>query len=341
LPLDWHIDRTGWRDRLLTSRLAPWQKAGVTFGIPHDVHPCTITYRDDLFREAGVDLAQAKTWKQFHEACLTFTRYWRGKGLRTRHAIELPESSTDYVQTMLLQRGINPIDSYNNIFIDDPKVAQTIALYATMVAGSRKISAQTPVGIAARTKDITDGSICAFFTPDWDYTYVKQFGASVSGKFRMMPLPVFDPTDTPTSTRGGTMLGITRACKNSELAWKLLEYLYFSEEGIRARQKDSDILPPVKAFWSDSFYNRPDPFLADGQSSGKMFVELAGQIPKRYVTPLSNRATRAHTAVRVKAVESVREHDGDNAGLEQACQKWLKDAAEQLKARMIQQEFDE
>ena len=56
LPLDAQLDRTGWRDRLLQSRLAPWQKEGVTFGVPHDVHPCTITYRDDLFREAGVDL---------------------------------------------------------------------------------------------------------------------------------------------------------------------------------------------------------------------------------------------------------------------------------------------
>ena len=32
------------------------------FGVPHDVHPTTLTYRDDLFRQAGIDLSQAKTW---------------------------------------------------------------------------------------------------------------------------------------------------------------------------------------------------------------------------------------------------------------------------------------
>jgi arabinosaccharide transport system substrate-binding protein len=337
-PLDDYLQRSGWGERLIKSRLAPWQKEGVTFGVPHDVHPCTITYRKDLFKEADVDLAQAKTWKQFHEECLKFTRYWRGRGFRTRHAFELPESSSDYVQAMLLQRGINPIDSFGNVYIDDPKVAETIAFYATMVAGPRKVTAQTPAGTAARTKDLTEGNICAFLTPDWDYTYTKIYGAAVAGTMRMMPMPVFDPIDTPTSTRGGTMMGITRAAKNPDLAWKLLEYLYFSDEGIRARQNDSDILPPLRTIWKDPFYNRPDPFLG-GQSSGALFVELAGQIPKRYVTPLSNVATLALNDVLVNAVDYVRER-GDK-GLEQACQGWLETAAIELKRRMQHTEFHE
>ena len=338
LPLDDRLDRTGWRRRLVESRLAPWQKEGVTFGVPHDVHPCTITYRDDLFSQAGVDLSQAKTWRQFHDACFKFTQYWRAKGVKYRHAMDLPESSSDFLQTMLLQRGINPIDSYGNVFIDDPRVAQTMAFYATMVAGPRKCTAQTPMGIAARTKDITEGNICAFLTPDWDFTYVKQYGAAISGSMRMMPLPVFDPTDTPTSTRGGTMIGITKASKSPDLAWKLIEYLYFSEEGIRARQKDSDILPPVREFWGDPFYNRPDPFLG-GQKGGELFVELAGKIPKRYNTPVSGLATLALNDCVVKAVQHVNEH-GEH-GLEEACQRWLTAAATDLKTRMKHMQFGE
>ncbi|MEO6434584.1 MAG: extracellular solute-binding protein [Tepidisphaeraceae bacterium] len=338
LPLDDRLDQTGWRQRLVQSRLSPWQKEGVTFGVPHDVHSTTITYREDLFRQAGVDLAAAKTWKQFHDACFQFNQYWKQPGVKYRHAFELPEAASDFLQAMLLQRGVNPIDSYGKVFIDDPKVAQTLAFYATMVAGPRKVTAQTPAGIGARTKDISEGNICAFLTPDWDLTYVKQYGAAVAGTMRMMPMPVFDPTDTPTTTRGGTMMGITRACKDPDLAWKLIEYLYFSRDGLEARQLESDILPPVRAFWSDPFYNRPDPFLG-GQKGGALYVELADKIPKRYVTPVSGLATLALNDCLVKAVKYV--NSRGEAGLEAACQRWLTAQADDLKARMKHMEFKE
>src|SRR5262245_66446128 len=83
VPLNEYLDRSGWRHRVVESRFAPWTKEGVIFGLPHDVHPCTITYRKDLFDEAGIDLTQAKTWPQFHAACVKFRDYWRGP--RDRH----------------------------------------------------------------------------------------------------------------------------------------------------------------------------------------------------------------------------------------------------------------
>ena len=47
-------------DKIVAARLAPWSKDGVIFGVPHDVHPVAIAYRDDLFREAGIDLPAAR-----------------------------------------------------------------------------------------------------------------------------------------------------------------------------------------------------------------------------------------------------------------------------------------
>jgi arabinosaccharide transport system substrate-binding protein len=151
-------------------------------------------------------------------------------------------------------------------------------------------------------------------------------------------MPVFDPTDTPTSTRGGTMMGITKACKDPDLAWDLTQYLYYSQDALRARQQDSDILPPVREFWSDPFYNRPDPFLG-GQRGGALYVSLADKIPKRYVTPMSGIATLALNDALADAVNYLEEHGED--GLEAHCQQVLKDAARDLKERIQQMEFHE
>jgi arabinosaccharide transport system substrate-binding protein len=337
VPLNDYLDKSGWRKRIVESRFAPWTKEGVIFGLPHDVHPCTITFREDLYREAGIDLSQAKTWPEFHRACEKFRDYWRGRGLKYRHAVELIEGSAELVVVMLLQRGINPVDDFGNIYLEDPRVAQTIAFYATMCAGPRKVSGQTTPG-AAYTKDLVDGNLCAFITPDWQVTYIKDFGKSLSGKMRMMPMPIFDPTDKPTSTHGGTCMAMTRACKNPDLAFKLMEYLYFSDDGLKATQEMSAIIPPVPEWWKRPEYHEPDPYFG-GQKSKEMFTELALQIPKRYVTPMTNMAGLAMNDVVASAIRHVNEHGEE--GLEEHCQRELKKVADELRLRMRHVKFEE
>src|SRR5258705_13699342 len=70
LPLNDFLKRDGLLDKMVPSRFAPWSKEGVIFGVPHDVHPVTISYRKDLFDQVGVDPASASTWHQFQDLCL-------------------------------------------------------------------------------------------------------------------------------------------------------------------------------------------------------------------------------------------------------------------------------
>ena len=240
---------------------------------------------------------------------------------------------------MLLQRGVNLIDQGDDVRLDDPKVAETLAFYAQLVAGPRRVTGVTQPGNAALPRDVAEGNLCAFITPDWRVTYIKRYGgAATSGRMRMMPLPVFDPTDTPTSTHGGTMIGITRASDKPDLAWQLIEFLYFSDAGIAARRRHSEILPPIRRMWDDPYYHQPDPFFG-GQKGNELLTELAGQIPPRYATPATSIATTALNDALVRAVDYV-ERNGP-AGLEAACQTWLTASARKLEARMKQWRFDE
>ena len=337
-PLSDYLERSGLRQQIVQKRFAPWSKEGVIFGVPHDIHPCTITYRDDLFRAAGVDLSAAKTWAQFHELCIRFTRYWRSQGVRYRHAIELSESNSDMLQVMLLQRGINPIDDHGVVRLEDPRVAQTLAFYAQMVAGPDQIGAQVAGGQGAFAKDLADGNLCAFITPDWRVTYIKRYGGeAITGKMRMMPLPVFDPSDAPTATHGGTCMTVTRACKNPQLALKLLEHFYFSEAGMASRRADTEILPPMRTTWSHPHYHQPDPFLG-GQKGAELFIRLADQIPPKYVSPASGIATLSLNQALVKATDYVRTRGTDD--LEAHCRRWLAEIADDLRARMRQMRYE-
>lgn len=339
VPLNGYLKQSGWYDKIVEQRFAVWSKEGVIFGVPHDIHPVTVTYRDDLFKEAGIpDLSACKTWPQFHEACLKFKAYW-GPRERYRHAIELPEAAIDYVIVMLQQRGINLVDDANRLYFTDPRVADTIAFYAQMVAGPRKVSGQSTGGQGAFAKDVADGNLCAFVTADWRVTYIKRFSQNLSGRMRMMPLPVFDPGDARTGTWGGTMIGITRGCENPDEAWRMIEKLYFSKEGLASRRKHSDVIPPVKSMWDDFSYHQPDPYFG-GQMANELFIELAREIPIRYVTPATGLAQTQLNAVLAKATDYIRER-GSADGLEAAVMPWLVDAERDFAARMEQMRFDE
>lgn len=339
IPLNDYLKKSGWYDKIVEQRYAVWSKQGFIFGVPHDIHPVVITYRDDLFKQAGVeDLSQCKTWRQFHEACLKFDAYWRPR-VRYRHAIELPEAAIDYVVVMLQQRGINLVDDRNRLYLADPKVADTLAFYAQMVVGPRKVSGQSTGGEGAFAKDVADGNLCAFITADWRVTHIKRFSPNLEGKMRAMPLPIFEPGDKRTATWGGTMIGITKGCENPDEAWKLIEKLYFSKEGLAARRKVSDVLPPVKHLWDDPAYHKPDPYFG-GQKADELFIELARDIPIRYVTPATGLAQTALNSVLAKATDYIRER-GSSAGLEAAIMPWLVEAERDLEARMEQMRFDE
>lgn len=346
LPLEPYLRRSGWYDKIVETRFAPWSKDGVIFGVPHDVHPMVLTYRHDLFwgTEAAdgtvdgpqIDLTKVRTWRDFHEAGVTFELYWQSRGHRSRHAIRLPEASSEYIIVMLLQRGINIVDNSGKVHLADPRVAEVVAFYAQLVGGQRRIG--YPSGDkGVFTRDLNDGHLASFITPDWELTYVKRYGAGLAGRMRVMPLPVFEPGDAPTSTHGGSMIGITRACKNPDLAWQLVEYLYFSDDGLQARRQQSEILPPVKTMWADPYYHKPDPYYG-GQKGHELLVQLAEQIPARHATPATGVATLALNGVLIRAVDHVNRHGP--AGLEAACQQWLNDAAADLEKRMAQWQFE-
>ncbi len=338
LPLNNLLAKSGWADKIVKQRLATWTKDGVIFGAPHDVHPVAIMYRQDLFQEAGVDLESAKTWPEFHEKCIAFEKYWREHGYPHRHAVQAGISDTSLVQMILLQRHINIVDQSDQVHINDPKVAQTIAFYAQMVAGPKAVGGQSDAGRGGLTKDVSDGNLCSFFAADWFVTYMKEYSPDVAGKMRLMPLPRFDPTDAPTTTWGGTMIGITKACRHPDAAWKLIEFLYFSDEGLEARRKISDILPPVISAWSNPRYHQPDPYFG-GQKSGELFIELGRQVPERYQTPASTIAAVALSYVLNDAVNYVDVHHGSD-GLQAECQKSLDVTAADLQRRIAHWRFE-
>ena len=67
-----------------------------------------------------------------------------------------------------------------------------------------------------------DGKILSILAPDLYVGILKSQVPQMAGKWRAIPMPAWNPGGRRTTTRGGTMIGITTQCKNPERAWELL-----------------------------------------------------------------------------------------------------------------------
>ncbi len=270
------------------------------FGVPLDVHPVTLSYRKDLWDEAGIDPEwiaaddgrRRPTWQEFQAKCLAFQDFWASRGVLNRHALELFQSQPDMLVCLLLQRNVNAIDENGGLHLTDARTVQTVAFYAQLVAGPRQVAVESAGGAGPWANDIVQGNICAFLTPDWRLSDLRLYAPGLAGTLRMMPLPRFetvdragrhvpDVSDAPTSTWGGTMIGITRSCKRPDDAWKLIEFLDFSEAGLESRAMDANSLPPLRDHWDRTFFHQPDPMFG-GQKTFELYIELADQVPPRH-----------------------------------------------------------
>ena len=280
------LESEGWMDKLVVSRFTPWSYRGRIYGVPHDLHPVVLLYRDDLFKTAGVDLTEVETWADFIEAGKQATRDLNGDGQIDQYAIVLDRrTSSDYFN-ILLQREGGFFDENGNVIIDSELAIETLEFFVGMF-NKHKIA--TPVfgtwhGDPSNFAAMQSGQILSIMAPDWYVGILKSQVPQMAGKWRAIPMPAWEPGGRRTTTRGGTMIGITKQCKNPDLAWEFLKFTYFDQQGLINRYDKTRIIPPLKAAWKAPIFSEPDPYLG-GQRLGKLFTELSLELPPRYQNP--------------------------------------------------------
>ena len=283
--IDWTpwLKETGLYGRIVKTRFAPytWKDKATgqerIFGLPHDVHPVMLAYNRVAFEELGIDAAKLATWDDFIREGRRVTK--KGK----RYMIQLSDSNASGFEVLLFQRDGGYFDVDGNLTMDNEIAVEAMTWYIPLVAGKRLIGNDIG-GREIFTKAVEEGVILSFICPDWRSKGTETHVGSMHGKMALMPLPAVRPGGRRTSTWGGTMLGITRKCPNKALAYQLAEHLYLDTRDLAARFRELNILPPLKDAWALPEFNEPRAYWS-GQPIGKLYAELAEQVPPQYTSP--------------------------------------------------------
>lgn len=316
------IHKSGLWNRMVQARFAPYTSRGHIFGLPHDVHPVQIAYRSDIFEKEGVHANEIQTWDDFIRIGrqLTIPNH--------RYMIELFDFRAAHLEMCLFQRGGGYFDPQGNCIFDNETAVQTMLWFVPLVAGPHKIGASIGTG-QILTQAVDDGYFLCLIAPDWRSKDIEKNIPLMAGKMKLMPLPALTRGGKHTSTWGGTMLGITKHCKNPELAWKLALHLYLNKTELGKRYEGTNILPALREAWSEPSFSKPRPYWSN-QPIGSMYAKLAPQVPFQYTSPFIANAKSKLGEALVACVQYYNAHGED--GFEPFARVTLKAKADQIRA---------
>ncbi|MHA7812631.1 MAG: ABC transporter substrate-binding protein [Phycisphaerales bacterium] len=279
----------GLLEQLNQPSLSPWSVDGRVFGLPHDVHPVMLAYRADITEAAGIDLAQAETWEEYFEMLRPLMADADGDGEPDHTPLSFWYTNQDLIETLMLQGDGQLFTPMGEPVIDSERNAELLARITSWCVGPEPVAIDINEWSAAGHQAKVEGLGIGFIAPDWMCSIWKMHVPGLEGKLKLMPLPAFEPGGRRTSVRGGTMLGIPKTSEHFDRAWEYAKLLYTSPEVARDLYREVDIISPVKSLWDDPVYDEPDPFFMN-QRKGRMYIELAPNIPLRPSSPYNKQA---------------------------------------------------
>ena len=270
----------------LPARVAPWVFRNRLYGLPHDVHPVVLLYREDVYRDAGIQFNLIETWEDFIKTGRRFVEFDKSQGHTQRYPLMLSANHPGHFWLMLLQNGGGMFDKEGNIIIDNSIAVSTLEFYCQLFHNDDLAipAFAGPIDSPANFAAMKDGVVLGLLAPDWYIGSIRSYVPELAGKWRAMPLPAWHKNGRRTSTRGGTMIGITKQSIHIDIAWSFARHIYTNEKAFANRYIKTNIIPPIQSTWRNPVFQKNDKYFG-GQQLGLLLTKLGAEIPSFYLNP--------------------------------------------------------
>jgi len=330
-------DRVG--DMINTPSFSPWSTRDRIFGLPHDVHPVMLMYRADLVEAAGIDVSQIETWDDYFRIMRPLQRDLDGDSRIDRWLLSAGPTAFQFHEVFMLQAGGGYFAADGEPELNSEINVRILSQLAIWYVGPGRVTGELPTTPATAQQLIIDGYVVAMLAPDWFVGSIRNTLPAMAGKFKLMPLPAWEPGGRRTSVYGGTMLGITKASQHQDAAWEFAQKLYLSPETARGLYEMTRIITPIKANWDEPIYDEPDSYYCD-QPIGRLFINLAPDVPLRPSSPFYVNAQQELNAAIIALCHYVeKRHISDPTLLHDQCRQLLDSAQARLLRQMQRNVF--
>ena len=202
--------------------------SGKTFGIPQDVGPMALLYRQDVFEQYGI--SAPTTWQDYEDAA--------AKIKAADPDLTMASLSTDgwgWYAAVAAQAGDDwwTVDKKGDWTVDiDGAGSQKVMDFFQGMYDKGLITAD-PLLSPTYNKELNDGSMLSWPSAVWAPGVVYGVAPSTAGKWALADLPRWDADDPTVSFQGGSSVIVTKGSKHPQQAAEFAKWLNASETGAK------------------------------------------------------------------------------------------------------------
>lgn len=228
-----------YRDRVAKPKLDVSTIGGKNFGVPWDLDPGLLFYREDILAESGLGANDLVTY----DGMLDVARKVKAArpDAKPIHFDEVPFLGQMWLEMLASQQGTSMADANGRLRLDSDE-------YRRIFTWIRSVADE---GLATRASYLAPGDIASLengtqVLVPWAiwFNYAPELLLKESkGKWRATLLPAWTDGGARSGTMGGSSFVIPKQSKNPYLAWLIYEHLCFSDEGVAAVYGPNEIYP--------------------------------------------------------------------------------------------------
>ncbi|WP_125705633.1 ABC transporter substrate-binding protein [Lacticaseibacillus daqingensis] len=199
--------------------IAPNKKV---YGFPNDWGTSMMFYNATLFKQAGVDMSQVKTWDDLIAAGKTLKAQTGKNLLYMRDTGEL-----DTVKNIAMELGATLIDKDGNVDITNAKVLEAYAIL-------KKIQDADIVSYGNTADYLKIGQESGMIQAGGWFAAMQQTTyTSGKGDWRIAPLPLVNASDKPVSPMsGGSSWYVAKKAKNPVAAMQFISFVLTNKDSL-------------------------------------------------------------------------------------------------------------
>ncbi|GAA4095157.1 ABC transporter substrate-binding protein [Nonomuraea soli] len=267
-----------YREQTAPYKLSVNTVEGRIYGVPWDLDPGLLWYREDLLAEASIDPASLTTYDDLLVASQKLKE--RDPKARPIHLDKNPFLGQLWLEMLANQQGTSMTDAQGRLRLDSEEYRRIFTWIQK--AAKDKLVTHTPYLEPADLASIENGQQAFIPWAIWWSFAPQQLLKQTKGKWRPMPLPAWTPGGARSGVMGGSSFIIPAKAKNPQLAWLLYEFLCFKEPGIAAVYGPNSVYPGGLSTSIPSYLPALDPekpLFKDDMGLWKVATEAARNIP--------------------------------------------------------------
>ncbi|SNX52724.1 sugar ABC transporter substrate-binding protein [Thermoanaerobacterium sp. RBIITD] len=270
--LDLTNEITPIKDKFISSKVANATVDGKFMAIPWDAAPAAIFYRTDIFKDAGINPDDIKTWDDYIAAGKKIVEKTNGKV----KMLGIDEKADDGLYRVML-------NEQNSWYFD--KNGKPILNSKESINAMSKIKEMVDAGIVDNVNGwdggvtaTKNGLVATSVSGVWWLGTLQDQCKDQSGKWGVFPLPAFKEGDNNAAALGGSTLMVPSSTKNKELAVAFAKFAMTDKESVKIGFTKYGLFPSLVELYNDPVFSEGVEYCG-GQKIWPIFADIAKRIP--------------------------------------------------------------